>query len=101
MSIIFLTQLNTIVFRQAFSAYSFGIEKGKNNIRTFLFLSVLITIIQLFSFILNVFVNKEPIITNGILNISATNLLCAVAFLIMIIATVIKLVLIRKEREEE
>ena len=85
------------IFKDAY----FGIEKGKNNIRTFLFLSVLITIIQVFSFILNVFVNKEPIITNGILNISATNLLCAVAFLIMIIATVIKLVLIRKEREEE
>ena len=85
------------IFKDAY----FGIEKGKNNIRTFLFLSVLITIIQFFSFILNVFVNKEPIITNGILNISATNLLCAVAFLIMIIATVIKLVLIRKEREEE
>ena len=85
------------IFKDAY----FRIEKEKNNIRTFLFLSVLITIIQFFSFILNVFVNKEPIITNGILNISATNLLCAVAFLIMIIATVIKLVLIRKEREEE
>ncbi|MCI2113150.1 hypothetical protein [Ruminococcus sp.] len=85
------------IFKDAY----FGIEKGKNNIRTFLLLSVIITVIQLFNFIYTVFIEKEPIITDGMLNSDVTPLLCAVAFLIMIIATVIKIVISKKEREEE
>ena len=64
-------------------------------------LSVIITVIQLFNFIYTVFIEKEPIITDGMLNSDVTPLLCAVAFLIMIIATVIKIVISKKEREEE
>lgn len=85
------------IFKDAY----FGIEKGKGNIRTFLFLSVILTIIQLFSFLVNIFIEKDSIITDGILNRNIIPLMCAVAFLIMIIATVIKLVFNRKEREEE
>lgn len=85
------------IFKDAY----FGIEKGKSNIRTFLFLDVMVTMIQLFSFLFNIFIEKDSIITDGILNRNVIPLMCAVAFLIMIIATVIKLVLIRKEREEE
>lgn len=85
------------IFKDAY----FGIEKGKGNIRTFLFLAVILTIIQLFSFLFNIFIEKDSIITDGILNRNIIPLMCAVAFLIMIISTVIKLVLNRKEREEE
>ena len=84
------------IFKDAY----FGIEKGKSNIRTFLFLDVMVTMIQLFSFLFNIFIEKDSIITDGILNRNVIPLMCAVAFLIMIIATVIKLVLNRKEREE-
>lgn len=79
----------------------FGIEKGKRNIYTFLFLAVMVTVFQLFNFIFSVLIEKEPIITDGMINSDALPLLCAVAFIIMIIATIIKLVLNRKEREEE
>lgn len=85
------------IFKDAY----FGIEKGKNNIRTFLFFSAIIIVIQLFSFIFTVFIEKDSIITDGMLNIKTTPLLCAVAFFIMIIATVIKIVISKKEREEE
>ena len=85
------------IFKDAY----FGIEKGKSNIRTFLFLSVILTIIQMFSFLFNIFIEKDSIITDGMLNSEVTPLLCAVAFLIMIIATVIKIVISKKEREEE
>lgn len=85
------------IFKDAY----FGIEKGKRNIHTFLFLAVMVTVFQLFNFIFSVLIEKEPIITDGMLNSDAMPLLCAAAFLIMIIATVIKLVLNRKEREEE
>ena len=85
------------IFKDAY----FGIEKGKSNIRTFLFLAVMVTVIQLFNFIFTLLIEKESIITSGILNRNVIPLMCAVAFLIMIIATVIKLVLNRKEREEE
>lgn len=78
----------------------FGIEKGKRNIYTFLFLAVMVTVFQLFNFIFSVLIEKEPIITDGMINSDALPLLCAVAFIIMIIATIIKLVLNRKEREE-
>lgn len=85
------------IFKDAY----FGIEKGKSNIRTFLFLAVMVTVIQLFNFIFTLLIEKESIITSGMLNSNLFPLMCAVAFLIMIIATVIKLVLNRKEREEE
>lgn len=85
------------IFKDAY----FGIEKGKSNIRTFLFLAVMVTVIQLFNFIFTLLIEKESIITSGMLNSNIFPLICAVAFLIMIIATVIKLVLNRKEREEE
>lgn len=85
------------IFKDAY----FGIKKGKNNIYTFLYFSATITVVQIFSFIFNVFIDKDPVITNGMLNSNLVPLLCAVAFLIMIIATIIKLVLNRKEREEE
>lgn len=85
------------IFKDAY----FGIKKGKNNIYTFLYLSATITVVQLFSFIFNVFIDKNPIITNGMLNSHLIPLLCAVAFLIMMIATVIKIIISKKEREEE
>ena len=85
------------IFKDAY----FGIEKGKSNICTFLFLAVIVTVIQLFNFIFTLLVEKESIITSGMFNSNIFPLICAAAFLIMIIATVIKLVLNRKEREEE
>lgn len=85
------------IFKDAY----FGIKKGKNNIYTFLYLSATITVVQLFSFIFNVFIDKNPIITNGMLNSHLIPLLCAVTFLIMMIATVIKIIISKKEREEE
>lgn len=85
------------IFKDAY----FGIKKGKNNIYTFLYLTATITVVQLFSFIFNVFIDKEPIITNGMLNSNLVPLLCAVTFLIMMIATIIKIVISKKEREEE
>ncbi|MGN1432745.1 MAG: hypothetical protein ACI4XI_03490 [Ruminococcus sp.] len=85
------------IFKDAY----FGIEKGKNNIRTFFILSVMVTVIQLFNFIYTVLIEKEPIITDGMLNSRLIPLMCAVAFLIMMIATVIKLALNKKERVEE
>lgn len=56
--------------------------------------------IQALNFVLNVIVDKEPIITNGMLNSNLIPLFCAVVFLIMMIATVIKLIINKKEREE-
>lgn len=85
------------IFKDAY----FGIKKGKNNIYTFLYLTATITVVQLFSFIFNVFIDKESIITNGMLNSNLVPLLCAVTFLIMMIATTIKIVISKKEREEE
>lgn len=85
------------IFKDAY----FGIKKGKNNIYTFLYFSATITVVQIFSFIFNVFIDNDPVITNGMLNSNLVPLLCAVTFLIMMIATVIKIVISRKEREEE
>ena len=85
------------IFKDAY----FGIKKGKNNIYTFLYFSATITVVQIFSFIFNVFIDKDPVITNGMLNSNLVPLLCAVTFLIMMIATVIKIVISKKEREEE
>lgn len=85
------------IFKDAY----FGIKKGKNNIYTFLYLSATITVMQLFNFIFNVLIEKEPIITNGVLNSNIIPLFCAVVFLIMIIATIIKIVVNKKECEEE
>ncbi len=84
------------IFKDAY----FGIEKGKKNFYTFFYCSGTLTVIQALNFVLNVIVDKEPIITNGMLNSNLMPLFCAVVFLIMMIATVIKLIINKKEREE-
>ena len=85
------------IFKDAY----FGIEKGKKNFYTFFYCSGTVTVIQALNFVLNVIVDKEPIITNGMLNSNLIPLFCAVVFLIMMIATVIKLIINKKECEEE
>lgn len=85
------------IFKDAY----FGIETGRKNIYQFLAISIIIASLQIYSFISITVFGKKSVITDGIINEYALSLLCAVTFFIMIVATIIKIVISKKEREEE
>lgn len=85
------------IFKDAY----FGIEKSKNNIYYFVFLSCLIIFVNIFSFVSNLAYNNNSFISDGMLNEYAVNPMCAAAFLIMMSAAIIKIILNKKECSEE
>ncbi len=85
------------IFKDAY----FGIEKNKNSIYYFVFLSCLIIFVNMFSFVSNLAYNNNSFTTNGMLNEHAVNPMCAAAFLIMMLSAIIKIILNKKECSEE
>lgn len=85
------------IFKDAY----FGIKTGRKNINQFLAINIIITSLQIYSFISITVFDKKSFITDGIINEYTLSLFAAVAFIIMLIATIIKIVISKKEREEE
>lgn len=79
----------------------FGIEKNKNSIYYFVFLSCLIIFVNMFSFVSNFVYNKNSFISDGMLNENVVNPMCAGAFLIMMLSGIIKIIINKKECSEE
>ena len=70
-------------------------------ITSFMVFSLLMCAVQVFSFVMNITEDNNPIFTNGVLNENIVNLICGIIFFGTAVATIIKIIINKRVCEEE
>lgn len=79
---------------------AYFVQKGWT-MTSFLVFSLLMCAVQVFSFVMNITEDNNPIFTNGVLNENIVNLICGIIFFGTAVATIIKIIINKRVCEEE